>query len=444
MSKTTTLNRHPRGTLDGLIRLFSSKIAVIVSSFLLSIVLARGLGPEGRGAYGMYMAVIGLVVCMGRLGISQSIAFYTGKESDVSNKLFASVICIWAGSALLASCIGYFLMKQQGLAAEYFKATIFAVSVIPFCLFLNYMKGMVLGKNKVGKYSGLVAMEPAVVLILAIFTIVVLRLDVLGAVLAFLLGTIFVSFLSIWGLRHYIIFKFLPDMVLIRKMLSFGITYGAILFLASINYRVDVLILKIFVPLTEIGKYSVAASFAELMWLLPQSLGIVIFARNVSRSKIETDSLDIPLIRAFKFNFIIMCLLGVSLFVLAPLFFTTFYGKAYAESGHIIRVLLPGVICATFYKVLYSDMAGKGIVKPFLKTFLVGAVINIVLNFLLIPVMGVGGAAVASSVSYSYVGFLMLYLYKVRFNIRMTNMFILNAQDIAVLKEGIRKKFGIK
>ena len=87
------------------------------------------------------------------------------------------------------------------------------------------------------------------------------------------------------------------------------------------------------------------------------------------------------------------------------------YGEKFKEGASVLNYLLPGVFIFTIFKVLNMDLAGKG--KPWisLKAMVPALIINIGLNFFLIPDLGAKGAAISSMVSYAVAGILFLLFY---------------------------------
>ena len=88
------------------------------------------------------------------------------------------------------------------------------------------------------------------------------------------------------------------------------------------------------------------------------------------------------------------------LFFLIPYIFRFIYGSTYQGSINVLRILLIGAIFSvysTFYNVIY-DAAKR---YKLLQTLnIVQVLINILLNLLLVPIMGIAGAATATIISY--------------------------------------------
>jgi len=87
-------------------------------------------------------------------------------------------------------------------------------------------------------------------------------------------------------------------------------------------------------------------------------------------------------------------------FIYSRLFITSFFGTAYADGAIALQILLFGVL---FYTVsLINENIVSGIGKPqiIMNIIVAAAIVNIVLNFILIPLFGINGAAIATMVSY--------------------------------------------
>ena len=101
-----------------------------------------------------------------------------------------------------------------------------------------------------------------------------------------------------------------------------------------------------------------------------------------------------------------------------------------AGSGIVLKLLLPGVVILTIFKVMNMDLAGKG--KPWIamKAMLPSLVLNVVLNLMWIPGYGASGSAFASTVSYALSGILFLYFYSVETGIPVREILKFRRSDL--------------
>ncbi len=95
----------------------------------------------------------------------------------------------------------------------------------------------------------------------------------------------------------------------------------------------------------------------------------------------------------------------------------------------IIYFLLPGILLFSPVRVLSTYFMGTG--KPAVNTFVnsVTLIVNIALNLLVIPRMGVKGAAMASAISYSPTYLIYLFLYKNESGLSPLEFFLFRRED---------------
>ena len=105
----------------------------------------------------------------------------------------------------------------------------------------------------------------------------------------------------------------------------------------------------------------------------------------------------------------------------------------------VLKLLLPGVLLLTIFKVLNMDVAGKG--KPWLSmTAMIPAVIiNIVLNIMWIPQYGANGSALSSTISYSVAAILFLFIYSSKVGIPVREIFRYNNEDFSIVRSLLTK-----
>lgn len=172
---------------------------------------------------------------------------------------------------------------------------------------------------------------------------------------------------------------------------------------SQVNSRGDVVVIQALLSSSSVGLYSAAARLSEMLYFLPVVFMTATFPRllQVRRAYGETSQryrreLQASYDRAFWAGVLIAGLL----LLIGPWLLTTLYGADYAESGRVLQI---HVLALPFFFV--GAVASKFIVaENALVASLIassaGAVLNIGLNFLLIPMLGIEGSAWATVVSY--------------------------------------------
>jgi len=171
-------------------------------------------------------------------------------------------------------------------------------------------------------------------------------------------------------------------------MFKMGIIYSLALLILNLNYRLGILILAQMSSASEVGIYTVGVGIVEMIWVIPAVLTKV----NFTYSALANDIYE----HAQKTAKLLRIVLLVGTVACTALFFTVhrlvelIYGAEYLRSATVIQVLLPGVWGLLIFKVLNSDLAGRGRPRIALYVFSATLVINILANFYADPSLRCG------------------------------------------------------
>lgn len=178
---------------------------------------------------------------------------------------------------------------------------------------------------------------------------------------------------------------------------------------AQVNSRGDIVIIQALLGSASVGIYSAAARLSEMMYFLPAVFMTATFPRLLQirkrsgRGSTEyRDELQASYDRA--------CWAGIGvtlgLLILGPFVLEFLYGQRYSEAGSILQVhalALPFVFMAAVFS---KWIIAENLLKASLMRHVLGAVLNIGLNFILIPNYGLLGSAWATVISYVVASFL--------------------------------------
>ncbi len=180
------------------------------------------------------------------------------------------------------------------------------------------------------------------------------------------------------------------------------------------NYRLDVLVVSYFLGITQVGLYTTAVAVGEALWYTPEAIATVLFPRTASASPEEARTFT-PLVS--RQVFAPTLLIGVLLAVFSRPIVLPIFSGTYSESIPALRLLLPGVVLLALGKVLAGDLAGRGLLLYNTIGSATALIATVVGDLLLIPRLGIDGAAIASSVSYALTtGVLLLFYTRVSGN----------------------------
>jgi stage V sporulation protein B len=375
----------------------------LLIGFVASILLARLLGPSGRGLLALMLSVSQIVVVLTAIGLPTAVTYFASlPDSDPPAILGNCLAHAGVLSALLIPLTAIF-HKQIADALGHGdggRTWILVAALVPLT-FLDWTTNSQLQGTLRFARLNLVTILARLVYAFGVVVLVgFVDLGVAGGVIATVAGALVMILASL----KPILDRGRPrvDHKLMRRMFSYGsrAQVGAVLQLA--NGRLDVVIMQIYRPLSQVGYYVVAQTVAELVLLLAQEFRwtsmvlVTKYEGDVKQAATTADS-----VRHFAS---LGALTAIANAAFGSLLILVAYGPKFHPAIVPMLILLPGVWFLGLGIVIQGDLSGRG--RPGLASALAGlaAVVTVVLDFTLIPPFGVIGASIASVFAYATLG----------------------------------------
>ena len=411
----------------------------------LVIIIARCLGPKNNGTYSIIILFPTILSTLFNLGVSSSnVYFIASKRVSLTTAFKTSLFWTLVMSVFGAfSTYIFFSYKASSIFPGVPLVLLWLGFVFfPVSLALTYCQSLLLGLQNFKEYNFSLLVSPAASLILILFLVYFFNYGVIGAVVSIILGNIISLIVGLFFLKENLIVKQVqkPNLSIfefIPQSLKYGIKAHLSNIIAILNYRIDIFFINYFLGPLYTGIYVIAVQISERIWMVSHSVGVVIFPKL---SEIASDTEQIRLLtpRIFRLVLLLSTLLSLLVALLSfPLIYYVF-GSSYLESLGPLFLLLPGIILLSVSRVLANDISARG--KPELNlysSFLV-LLINIVLNISLIPSLGINGAAIASSVSYSLNAIIKTWQYSYLSKNPWYYPYLITKEDIIKLKANIK------
>lgn len=418
--------------LKDVVRVGTSDVLMIIFGLGTSMITARYLGPEKNGIIAALTVYPSLFMLVGSLGIRQSTTYFLGRKIYTEDQIKTAVTQIWYFTSGFSVITSFILMSYFSKSGNNLLYVLLALFPVPFSLFKTYNSGIFLGKNDIATFNRINWIPTLIILLASVLFLILFKLDIPGYLLAIICGQLFMFFVLLYRNKFIHYFSFSFNWKIIKSMLSLGITYAISLFISGLNYRIDIIIMdKLSTPF-EIGIYSKGANMAQYLWQIPALLSTVVFARSAIAK--DDHQFSLKAAHLVRLSLVIVGFLSFILYILSHFVVIGLYGQSFEKSTEVIRLLLPGVVVLTIFKVLNMDLAGKG--KPWvaMKAMIPALILNIILNIILIPKYGANGASISSTVSYSIGGLLFLYFYSKVTKIPVKEIMRFKRSDIDPIK----------
>lgn len=388
-----------------------AQIVSFVTSLLTGIIIARILGPTGKGTLRLLTLVPLMITSLGCLGIQISNVYFIGRKKYeyqliAANSFFIAILLSIVVAALYPLLIPKFFGAMKVNVPNSIK--LITYFMIPLGLLTTYLSSFLIGLRRIVTHSYIGITRSVTLLLLIIVCLFIFRLGLYGALMVNIIVPMIALSLMVISLKDTIKLKPHYERRILKDSIIFGIKGHLGNVAQYFNYRLDFFIVAIFLNPKEVGFYSVAVAIAELIWYIPRAISTVLFPMTASSCK-ESSKEFLPNI-ARKMIITIFPTALLILLVGKPLI-SLLYGKQFSASILPMLLLLPGILVMSVGKTLGAYIAGRG--KPEYNTIaaFVSLSITVILDIILIPRMGISGAAIATSFSYILATIIMIYYY---------------------------------
>jgi O-antigen/teichoic acid export membrane protein len=182
-------------------------------------------------------------------------------------------------------------------------------------------------------------------------------------------------------------------------------------------YRVDFWLLNYFYSNYEVGLYAQANKFANLSWVIPNIFAQLLIPKF---AVMDRDRIREVFSTAFYFNFLLL----LATILCAGVFYFFYLRPEYRSGLPAFYLMLPGYFFWGSVIYFASCFSGLGKFSYNLMASSFCFVIILVTDFILIPVYGINGAAIANTIAYSLVFFLYLFFLRKRFSFHLQDLLL--------------------
>ncbi len=374
-------------------------------NILLSVILARGLGPENYGILNYLLAFIFLFSSLSSLGMNQVLTNLIIKSKKINNhEVIMGAYYLRFILSLLSYFVFLILINYLNKENFYYNfSLILGIGIIlKSCeIFFSYFEA-----KSFSKY--IVISQSLGIVISAIFIIfsIINKLDLIfiyyGLVVDVFVVFVFVNLFYYSQTQNFLVrFNFSYVKKLILKSLPVLIsTISIILYM-----RIDQIMINNMVGEYDLGLYSVSVRYIEIFHFIPKIIMISILPILLLNKKYVYNLLILNSY-IFKLALIIVVIIFFSSEYLIPLIF----GDVYQKSVTTTQILSFSIIFVFYGVVNEHWYISKNLQKFYAINVFIGAVMNIILNFFFISKFGINGAAYSTVVTYFFIVFIFDYL----------------------------------
>ena len=374
-------------------------MASTVAAGLAGILLARTVGPTVRGEHAALTAWFGIALMVGGMGQPAALCFYVARDPLRARQYVATSRAMMLATGAVALLAGMLLapVLSRGnpeVATGYRIA--FGASIVAFVA-ASYTFSL---QARDLRRWNVVRISQPVLSVVAMGALWPLHLLTLRNALVVRAATMLLQL--VWAYRCCRLTGLAPgrpERALVRPLATYGAAQIAALTPAALDGYLDQLVLSQTVPPADLGRYAIAVSLTSLPIPLVSAIGNVAFPRLAARRVVTDATRRLQMLA-------VLASAGLAAGMLVPFALVAYwlvpfvFGVGYRAAVPLVWILTPGAVFLGCGQVVGDLLRGRN--HPSVVAWAQGlaAVFTVVLLFALLPLVGVAGAAIASTVSY--------------------------------------------
>lgn len=415
----------------------SARVAGIFIRLTRNILLARILGPLERGVLNAIVTLIELVVLVIGFGLPTSAAYHAARDEHKTT-FVPTLGIITALVGIIVSCLVYALCHVPALFKGFDDLVepwaLFAAATSA-CFFVRLIiHHYLVGSGRVVSSNWLRLIESGLPLLLFVLFIWFWRQDLPAAITSWTVGYAVVALLSIgivWDLNRDIT---RPNNQVARSIIGFGFRSYWGNFFQVVIFRSDLLLISIMIGAEAVAFYAVAVVGAEMLLIFSEA-GTTVATRSLLGGKSKTEETRVETTQNIaRWTFYVMVPAGALLALAGDFLIKLAFGEEFLPAGPALFWLVPGMVFLAVSGFVKLDLTGRG--RPGWISFVLSfcALLNLGLNLFLIPLWGIEGAAISSSITYMTMAVIYCVLFKYETSAHLQKFVINLQQDISALQ----------
>ena len=382
--------------------------ALGMSTGLLS---ARLLGPTGRGELAAIQTWSILIASLALLGLPEAVVYFSSRHSDLAGRYLVSAVALIlmgsSGFVILGWGLMPWLLRAQ--SGEVIDAAQVFLVVMLLAFSLIGMPHQVLRAVGAWRAWNLFRILPHLGWLMALLGVLVFSSWATPVALSRLyLGAhvvlIFPMAFLIW---RYIRRPLEMQASLFRPILNYGLPSMLTILPQAMNLRLDQLLIAMLFEPRLLGLYVVAVAWGGAIAPIINAVGPVLFPRL---SKVADRTQQRILVSSVvRVTSLVILILTVLLLVLTPFMVPFLFGSAYRDAVPAAQILVVAGAFGNLNLTLEDGLRGLGRPRKVLTAEVIGMVVTAVLLWLLLPVLNILGAALASVVAYAAITLCLVY-----------------------------------
>lgn len=400
------------------------KVMMILVGVLHSAFLARFLGTELKGVAATITSSVALFQVIITCGIHQAYPYFK-KQGETENFLSVFINNIYFIYSLFFIMVA---LLTGGFHNTLPAKILFIIILTPLFAYETIVSYIYLIENpkKKNLWSLISTLSETVIILIFLIMCQPNNLYMLIAVSS---SVAIRALSSTVGLKVAVNLKFISIRFIV-KMLRFGIMPMAALVLTIMNSKIDILMMDMNESVTSaaIGLYSVGIGVADKILAIPDAV------REILLSKLVSGKNEQEVARVTRISVFLCTTMAIIFMICGKPIIKLLYGADFMGAYNVLVISSFGTVFMVFLKMIsqYNIVNKRQFANLLMLS--ISVVTNIALNLLLIPHLGIEGAAIASFAGHFVCGICFVLYFRKKSGTRFRDIVFLKKEDLSFFK----------
>ena len=411
-------NKLVRGSLIILIGNIIFRIGGYIYRFIMAILL----GPTAYGILGITLPFQGIFQTLSAGGLPPAIAKYVAEyeavgEDDMARKTIYTALKIMVFLGLFFGVLMIFVVAPW-LTYHYLHKPLALIPlqivgiITPFSVIVGAFRGAFQGVYKMEYIVYTRAVEQLAMILFAT-AFVLIGFSTIGALWGTVLGFSMSVVASVYIFKVHMP-KYIPkasedfefsrrdEIKLAGTLVKFSIPVIITAIAEMLIYNICTIVMGRFLTFEDVGFFAAADPIARLPLIISISIATTILPASSEAFKLkDTAMLQKYVSEAYKYSllFVVPMCVGLALFASPTLRILYFKNPAYVAGAMALAVLSLGMTFYSIFSISTSIIQGIGNPRIPMYILVAGAIVTAILNWIMVPTMGIAGGALATSIA---------------------------------------------
>lgn len=369
----------------------TTRVLIAVMNLLIVVLTVRHLGAEGAGAVSLILLGVTFIILLNNVVGGGGLVYLAPRHTDASLRLPSY------GWALFTAAAAWVVLRNFPLVPNGYAEHVVLLGLLQSIATAHV--NLLLGRERIGLHNLMLLLQT---LLQIVAFAALLRTN--GAGVIDYVHATYIAHGTIAVLSGLATWRGAPTTTMgtsasaIVDLFRQGVPAQMANGLQLLNYRLAFYLIERFLGTATLGVYTVTTQLAESAWLVPKSLGTVLYAR-VS-NQVELDQQRDLTLSVLKLAVAIALITVLALLAVPDGLYRWLFGPEISGLAPIVLVLAPGLIAMSASQAYSHFLSGIGRVHHNTIGSAIGLLVTIVLGYALIPSLGLRGAGITASAAY--------------------------------------------